>query len=121
MFGGCRARAQPRRIQMRVVVRSWIAQQRRPLGVREQGQPQRSSDWQREPKVVFTDVREFVDPRWTEKALEPKHAGLRQRLEIASVARDDTAPESDVDVASARRRVAFGFKRGDGGGWRNAV
>jgi hypothetical protein len=41
-------------------------------------------------------------PEW--QSLRTEHARLRERHEIVGVARDDAAPETDVDLERARRR-----------------
>src|SRR5262249_13678846 len=41
----------------------------------------------------------FVDPRRHEKTFEAADAGVDERVELARAARDDAAPERDVDVA----------------------
>ena len=62
-----------------------------------------------------------VNARRAEKALEAADAGVRQRLEIGGVARDDTAPESDVHMALACGGLSLRLERRHGRRRRNAV
>ncbi len=48
------------------------------------------------------DGRKVVGPGVGEEALEPQNAGLVQGRELAEVAGDHTAPESDIDVTLSR-------------------
>ena len=70
------------------------------------GSSSRASDRHCRAKVALGDVREFIDSRGAQKALEAAHAGARERLELRGVAGHDAAPECHVDVtlpAAARR------------------
>ena len=60
-------------------------------------------------------------PDGHEKALEAEHAGSRERLELAGVARHDAAPEPDVDLTAPAPRRALRVERRDRRRGRDAV
>ena len=68
-----------------VAARARDAQQRRQLGVHEQRQAERARIGMRLRRSALADVRELVDARRAEEALEAEHAGRGERLEVAAL------------------------------------
>ena len=89
--------------------------------MREQRNSEPRDGWQRVTQIGDGDVLEFVDTRRTQKALEPEDACARERLECIGVARHNTAPETDVDVAPISERTLLLLKAAHGGRRRDAV
>src|SRR5437762_6313088 len=73
------------------------------------------------PQVGFIDRRKLVDTRRHQKALEAADAGVDQRVKLAVIAGHDAAPEPDVDVTPAPRRVALRVESCDARRRRHAV
>ncbi len=72
-------------------------------------------------ELLLGDVRELVDPRVDQEALEAEHPGLVQRGEVGQVARDGAAPEADVDRDLVARHVLLDPQRVQRGRRRDRV
>src|SRR5271165_6356876 len=72
-------------------------------------------------QVAFFDVSEFVNAGGCQETLEPKAAGLEQRNKLASVARHDAAPKSNIPPALACGGSHFRLVGWNGSGRGNAV
>src|SRR5215470_12404346 len=59
------------------------------------------------------DRRKVIRPGVREEALESENASATQRRELAEIAWDDAAPEPDVDMTLAPRRLSFRLQRRD--------
>ena len=59
--------------------------------------------WQHRHEIVRVDAGEFGNARRSQKALEPAHAGVRQRIDFLSIAGHEAAPEFDVHARAQRR------------------
>jgi hypothetical protein len=66
-------------------------------------------------------VPEFSNAGGTEEGFEAAHTGASERLEIRGVARDDAAPETDVDMTASGRGAPLRVERRDVGGRWDAV
>jgi hypothetical protein len=91
------------------------------FGVDQERHAATGDDRQRLAQVMLVDARKFVDARRRQKTFEAADARVDEGVEVAGVAGDDAAPESDVDVASRVRRRALRLQRIDGRRGRHAV
>ena len=103
----------PRRQERAVLAaeRAVVVQQRRVLGVHDEPRPEGRDLLHRGEQLRAVEVRELVDARRREEALEAEDAGVVQRRERAEVLGHRTAPEADVDVGRRRRRRALDLER----------
>jgi hypothetical protein len=73
------------------------------------------------PQITLADMWKLVDARRHEKAFEPAHARVDERVQFTSVSRHHAAPEPDVHAAAPARSARFGLERHNGCRRGNAV
>jgi hypothetical protein len=78
-------------------------------------------DRQRQAEVLLGDRRKLVDAGRHQKALEAAHAGVDERIEFRGIPRDDTTPESHVDMTLCACSRDLRVQSVDAGGRRHAV
>ena len=64
---------------------------------------------------LFVDHSEVIDARMNQKALEARHAGDCERLDVRMIAFDHAAPCSPIDSAFTLCGCTFCLQRGNGG------
>src|SRR5271168_3178138 len=91
------------------------------FGVNQQWQPGARHVRQSCAQLLFGDHREAIDAGVNEETFESRRARVGERLDVARIAGDYSAPSQPVHAALAARGGALGFERGDVGRGRQAV